>query len=259
MNNSPIANYFDVPEEFIPYLAELFADFGELGTDPGIICQWMKAICTESPIRKVLDLGCGKGAVSIPLAVELGVDVYGVDAYRPFVESARIEAAKLNVAHRCCYELGNIYDVVKVATDYDLVMYLAVGNVLGSLSEIVAQIRQTVRDGGYMLIDDGFRTSESTIQFPHHEYYVPYEETIQQLTSCGDKIVREQVYSLPYTRAMNDRYNTWLHKRAAILRQQHREFNHVLDQLLERERQECKILETQMAMAMWLLQKPKYE
>ncbi|MEW5920035.1 MAG: class I SAM-dependent methyltransferase [Bacillota bacterium] len=46
---------------------------------------------------KVLDLACGKGAVSVKLAQAFGCRVHGIDAVKAFIEEANRWAKKYNV------------------------------------------------------------------------------------------------------------------------------------------------------------------
>jgi len=64
--------------ELIPYLPYLFQDLWELGSSPIDILKMITKHILVSKETKVLDLACGKGAVSVNLAKELGCMVKGL-------------------------------------------------------------------------------------------------------------------------------------------------------------------------------------
>lgn len=53
------------------------------------------------PVRpRVLDIGCGTGAATVPLAVATGGDVVAADTHRPFLERLRADAEAAGVGDR---------------------------------------------------------------------------------------------------------------------------------------------------------------
>ena len=75
--------------ELIPYLPYLLQDLWELGSSPEDMIEIVREHIMISDSTRVLDLACGKGAVSIRMAIELGVLVKGIDIIPEFVEYAR--------------------------------------------------------------------------------------------------------------------------------------------------------------------------
>jgi 2-polyprenyl-3-methyl-5-hydroxy-6-metoxy-1,4-benzoquinol methylase len=67
----------------LPYIPYLLQDLWALGSSVEIILKVIKEL--ELPkSAKVLDLGCGKGAVSIQIASRFGFHVTGIDAMEHF-------------------------------------------------------------------------------------------------------------------------------------------------------------------------------
>ena len=77
INKQDIANYFDIPPKLLPFIPELFKDLWELGSSPKVVLEWISHLKLPAYKTKVLDLGCGKGAVSITLARELKFNILG--------------------------------------------------------------------------------------------------------------------------------------------------------------------------------------
>jgi 2-polyprenyl-3-methyl-5-hydroxy-6-metoxy-1,4-benzoquinol methylase len=175
----------------LPHLAWLLADFEELGSDPALVVGWLQEWGGRNPMR-VLDLGCGKGAVSIRAARDLGVQVDGVDSYAPFIGEARAYAERSGVESLCTFIIGDLRERVRKGGSHDVVLYLSVGGVLGSVGHTIAQLRLCVRAGGVVVLGDAYSLSGKQ-NFPGYEYVVTRERALAQLTACGDRVLREHL------------------------------------------------------------------
>jgi len=86
-------------------------------------------------------LACGKGAVSVYLAKELGCMVKGIDLIPAFIDFALNKAQEFGVEKFCEFQVGDITESVKEEKDYDIVIYGAVGNVLDDWEETVILLK----------------------------------------------------------------------------------------------------------------------
>jgi len=80
---------------------------------------------------------------------------------------------------------------VQRAGGYDAVLLISVG-VLGSPAEAVGACRRRVLPGGLMIIDDADLRQEEKLEFPGYAQLTARDETLRQLASHGDHVVREQ-------------------------------------------------------------------
>ncbi len=234
-------------------MAFLLSDLRELGSDPGLVAAWLRER-GFGPTHRVLDLGCGKGAVAILVAKRLGCRVDGVDFYAPFVEEARAGAERARVAGLCHFEEQNLRDAIPARPDYDAVLYLAVGIALGGTTETVAALRRAVKPGGVMILDDGYSTS-GKLDFHGYEDLRSREETLRALVSSGDTLVKEALVTLEATRAQNRRYQAWIEARARELARREPELAGEIEAYLEKEREECRLLETRVQSATWMIER----
>ena len=110
-------------DALFPYLAYLLQDLWEIGSFPGTIIQVIKThnLHHHGPFT-VLDLGCGKGAVSISIAKELGWNIHGIDAMPEFIDEAQEFAKAHHVKHLCFFEVADIRQRVKTLKGYDFVI-----------------------------------------------------------------------------------------------------------------------------------------
>ena len=106
--------------ELIPYLPYLLQDLWELGSSPKDMVHLISKNIIISEKTKVLDLACGKGAVSIKLAKELGCQVKGIDIMKDFIENAKKKAREFKVETLCEFIVGDINQYVEVEKGYDI-------------------------------------------------------------------------------------------------------------------------------------------
>ena len=142
--------------ELLPFLPYLLQDFWELGSDPYAICGLIQKHVELSPETRVLDLACGKGAVSVNIAKQLQAKVKGIDILPDFVEYAAQKAREHNVSDLCEFIIGDVNEAVDSEKEYDVVVFGAAGIVLGNPAEMLRKLKTVTKSGGYILIDEGY-------------------------------------------------------------------------------------------------------
>lgn len=253
-----VAATLDATPELVPHLAELLADLWDLGSSPPLITSWLRDLGLPEETR-VLDLGCGKGAVSLTLARELGFRVYGVDLFKPFVQEARARAEEWGLADRCRFEKGDLREVARSAEGYDVVVYASVG-ALGPLDACVRTMRGCVHEGGHLVIDEGFlapggEAGKVIPDLPGHEDLAGYEKSRRRLASQGDEILRENILSPAEMRAMDERYIRSISARAETLAETCPEDADLVRGYVDRQRRAAAAWERSSVSATWLLRR----
>lgn len=141
--------------ELLPFLPFLLQDLWDLGGDAEGAVKILKPVAKEG--MRILDLACGKGAVAIELATELGATVKGVDLIPDFIIYARKKAKDYEVAERCTFEVGDVNEATQKERGWDCVVFSAAGNILGTQEETLTKLKATLAPGGYILLDDSCR------------------------------------------------------------------------------------------------------
>ena len=211
-----IAQSMETSTKMLPYLPELLTDMWALGCSLDQIIDLVESLNLPAETTKVLDLGCGKGAVLVNLASKFGFQVTGIDASDDFLEEAKRKADEFHVAERCDFRLGDIREFIKKPSEYDMVVFASLGGILGPFDECVGKLRRTIRPGGYMIIDDGYLKGNTKIQRSGYGHYVSRQEALKQLTSHGDVIVKE-VSTVEESKKINEEYLAALKTKAEAI------------------------------------------
>lgn len=127
------------------------------GRDHGgaFLDQWMRVIAThleDRPVTRVLDLGCGTGRFTAPLASAFGVEVVGVDPSRKMLERAR---AKMHPGVR--YELGRAEAIPLADRSVDVVFMSMCFHHFDDRDRAARECRRVLRDEGTLLVRNGTR------------------------------------------------------------------------------------------------------
>lgn len=249
-----LAKSLETSPDFLPYSPQLLVDLWDLGCSPDQIVEVVGELNLPPEKTRILDLGCGKGALSVTLASKFGFKVTGIDACKPFLEAAAAKAKEHQVSHLCRFEFGDIRDCIQTERDFDVVIYASMGDVLGDYREIVKRLRRMVHPGGYMIIDDGFFKTTEPVVRKGYEYCLPREQTLQLLESRGDRLIREVMVPDETTHATNYGYLERIKQRANDLITRHPELEHAVLEYIANQEAECEFLDRYIGGAVWLLQ-----
>lgn len=239
--------------DIIPYLPYLLQDLWELGSSGQ---EMLNLIRQHIPITEgfaVLDLGCGKGAVSVTLAAALGIRCKGIDLLADFIREAGEQAAEHGVDGFCEFAVGDIKESVAVERGYDLVIFGAVGDVLGDRAETLAALQSTVKPGGYILFDDGYRLDDDDRKLHFDGDYPTLGEWQALIESAGLKSV---ALSPAEERLNDDRDFELIRQRASELIEAHPQHREMFEHYVQNQRDEYDDLVERVVGVTFLFQKP---
>ncbi len=249
-----IAEAMECTPELLPFLPELLADLEELGASRRVILNLLRPLALP-PGARVLDLGCGKGAVLLALAEELGFTGLGIDAFPPFIEAAQHSAHARGLSDRVEFRCADLSDAAPNCKDFDVAMMLSLGAAIGPPEEIVGLLRPCVRPGSYIVIDDAFLAPGVAQPVPGYERYAGHDEAFHRLLAHGDTLVHEHIYS-PQRRAEEIRAETEkIRRRADALTRHHPEIAELVRAYAERQEREAELARTAVFDVTWLLQR----
>ncbi len=149
--------------EYLPYILQ---DIWAIGAIPDVIIDLIGKQFDDPARLKVLDLGCGKGAVSVKASKALGCFCHGIDAIPQFIDYANEKAIEFQVDDLCKFEVGDIRERVKTLSSFDVVILGAIGPVFGDYLNTLTTIKLCLNEGGVIITDDGYIEDESSFTHP---------------------------------------------------------------------------------------------
>lgn len=176
-----------------PHLAYILQDFWEIGTSPKEVITLLERQKLSHPQLEVLDLGCGKGAVSIELAEKFKHHCLGIDGVKEFISEANSAAKEYAVDTLCEFRVGDIRKEITDLDKYDIIILGAIGQVFGNYYETLTTMLPHLKDSGVIIIDDGY--TENNDEAPCSSV-LKKEELLHQVNKAGmvicDEIIADQ-------------------------------------------------------------------
>ena len=238
--------------DLLPYLPYLLQDIWQLGSSPRDMIDLIKQHIAISNSTKILDLGCGKGAVSIQLAKALNVHVTGIDIIPEFINTAQEKAKEWGVENLCEFHVGDIGKQPQTPS-YDIIIYGAIGGVLGNPAQTLAFLKTMVKPGGYILLDDGYIDEENAEDVRYEYDYLTYDDWVKEFKNQGFKLITTKGNDENLDNTEN---NTNIQKRAKELTTKYPDKKALFDSYVKSQMDESLDLETNTVTGVtWLIKK----
>ncbi len=236
--------------ELFPFLAYLLQDIEEIGTDPLLVEGLIRPHAGKGPL-KVLDLGCGKGAVSVHLAKEMGCHVTGIDGMQEFVDAAIALAEKHKLSHLCSFRQGDIRKEIKTCHGFDIIVLGAIGPVFGFIGDTLRTIAPALNPGGFVIIDDGFKEDGA---LPEYERVVSRSEFYAQITETGFRLLEELILPSGELTKSNLEIQDKIVMRAEELINHYPEKEKIFRAYIQEQEKEIDLMDGKLVVGIWLLQ-----
>jgi cyclopropane fatty-acyl-phospholipid synthase-like methyltransferase len=249
-----IADSLETDAILLPYMSFLLQDMWALGCSEKDIISSVGSLDLTPESCIILDLGCGKGALSVQIASGYKCKAVGIDVMPSFLKVAVQKAKEYHITHLCQFIQQDIKDYVTVTHDYDVVILASLGGIFGSIKNTVSRLRTQVRSSGYMIIDDGYLKHKDSLKRKGYDHYKNYHETIRELTSYGDQVIRE-INTSEFSKELNVTYLKLIKKRGKELIARHPELKKDISSYITLQTEECEVLDTQIEGALWVLKK----
>jgi cyclopropane fatty-acyl-phospholipid synthase-like methyltransferase len=203
-------NSLDITSDEIEnYIPELLKGLWELGSVPAYIIELIVRNNLEKN-KKIIDLGCGKGAVLVKLAQRFDIRAIGVDIVADFIEEANIYANKYVVSDKVKFKTEDITETLKATTNHDIVIYGYDSEILGDLNNSLKELTNCIKKDGYILLEfmfadqpvDGIVTEKEMKNIIEQAGYHILDridwnrETLKQTNQHNTKIIKQNVKRL---------------------------------------------------------------
>lgn len=174
--------------DIIPFLPYIFQDFWELGTPPEIVIDLILRHCKNYSNLNILDLGCGKGAVSVKTAMALKCHCYGIDAIPEFIGTAKEKATEYGVDTLCRFETDDIRVRIEELDKFDVIILGATGSIFDDYYTALTVLSKHLTDKGIVIIEEAYIDDASTYQHPS---YLFRKDLLNQFGHAGMELIDE--------------------------------------------------------------------
>ncbi|MCL2511687.1 MAG: class I SAM-dependent methyltransferase [Bacteroidales bacterium] len=174
----------------IPFLPYILQDFWGLGTPSEIVINLIQKHCEDYSTLNILDLGCGKGAVSVKLAEALKCNCYGIDAIPEFIETAKEKAQEYGVDMLCRFEVGDAREKIEELDRFDVIILGATGPIFDDYYTALTALSKHLTDEGIIIIEEAYIDDASAFQ---HPLILSRRELLRQVERVGMELIDETV------------------------------------------------------------------
>lgn len=172
----------------VKHLPYILQDFWEIGSSPEQMVKAIQKHKTDYANLEVLDLGSGKGAVSIKIAAELKCKCFGIDAIEDFVNFSNAKARELAVSDICVFETNDVRTRLGTLGKYDIIILGAIGPVFGDYYSTMSQLSPHLKKGGLIISDDAYIEDGRCTDYPN---VICKSDLLEQINRAGMEIIDE--------------------------------------------------------------------
>lgn len=238
----------------LPHLPYLLQDLWELGSVPEDIITLLKSIDFASRNNGILDLACGKGAVSVKLSKALNIKTKGIDIIKEFIDYAKMKAKEYNVEELCSFEIEDINLSVQKERNYDCVILGATGNVLGTPEQLLTKLKPIIVKGGYIVLDDAYVDNKNnSLRFEYD--YLTYQQWLNLFDAQNLTLINKIESDIESQYDLNISNTKMIEKRANQLKKIYKDKSCLFDDYVKSQMEETEDLNDSIIGVTWLLQK----
>ena len=226
-----------------PYFPYIFQDLWEIGASPDVIFKLAEKHTTDRSNLRVLDLGCGKGAVLIKLAKEFNCHCHGIDAVKEFIDEAINKAKEFNVEEYCCFECDDIRIRISDLRDYDIIVLGAIGPVFGNYHSTLTKVSKCIKASGLIIIDDGYIDDGSEYSHPLIE---KRSMLLNQISDAGMKLIDEIIIDKDEIKESDEYIYRNIKRRCQELIEKHPGKKNLFIDYIRKQQEENEVLESKI-------------
>lgn len=140
---------------------------------------------------RVLDMASGRGGPAVLIAREFACAMHGIEIAPEFHAAALERAARVGIADRVSFELGDAATATFEPESYDAALCLGASFVFGGLADTVDALAPAVRSGGYVAVGEPFwaRLPLPDDYEDRHDPWTTLEGTVVVFETAGLPVV----------------------------------------------------------------------
>lgn len=117
------------------------------------------AIPATAEIKRILDIGCGKGAASLVLAEACNAQITAIDNHEPFLHSLRHEAERFGLSDRITPVNASMLEIPYPDKSFDLLWAEGTAYIMG-VEQALREWKRLLPVGGYLFFSDAVLTTK---------------------------------------------------------------------------------------------------
>lgn len=232
------------------HIPDLLSGLWELGSMPEYIIEPIDRNDLGTG-NKIIDLGCGKGAVLIKLAEKSDIKGIGIDIIPAFIEEAVKYAREYGVSDRIEFKAADIIETIKTTHKHDLVIYGYDSEILGGLGDTLRRLSTCIKRDGFMLLE--FMFAERSI-----EGIISCDEMKATIERAGYHILDRIDWNREAIKLTNSRNTAIIEKNVKRLLLQYPGKKELFKNYLKNQIDECLELENDYTCTTLLLRQKNY-
>jgi len=247
-----IGSAMELPDvTLIQYLPYILQDYWEIGTSSEEVVKLIRKHKENYSSLNVLDLGSGKGAVSISIASALKCNCLGIDAINDFVNFSNEKSKEYSVSNICTFEKDDIRIRIKSLGKYDVIILGAIGPVFGNYYETLLKLKIHLNENGIIIIDDGYTEDNCKKDYPN---ILKKSELLKQINNAGmDLIDTVTINEIPETNENYENEFKNLKNRCMELIEKHPENKVLFLKYINEQKEEYRILSEEIIPAILVI------
>lgn len=238
--------------QFLPFIMQ---DLWKMGTSPTIINKLINTYTSDYAELQVLDLGCGKGIVSIELARKFHCSCHGIDGVKEFIGVAKKKAKEFSVEHLCHFETDDVRKRIKDLGQYDVIILGSIGPVFGNYHRTFSQMGNHLKTGGLIIIDDSYIADDSDYSHPQ---MVKKNIILQQVKDSGLIFIAEMIIQGEDLENSDKHMFEKVINRCNQLIEMYPEDSQLFLEYIIKQQEENEILEKKVICSTMVIKKPEY-
>jgi len=240
-----------VDSEIISFIPEILKDLWELGSMPDYIIDLVEKHIPLNELKRVIDLGCGKGAVLIQLSEKIKFEGIGIDLMPDFINEAKKHAAQKSYSKNLKFEVADIKKSIEQHNNFDLVIYGHDSDVFGNITQSLFELKKYISNQGWILLEAiySINTENNPDGLPNKK------EFIKQLEESELEIVEQIIWDKNRLKQVNQKNTPLISKQIKKLIKTNSDKKKMFTDYLENQIEECKQLEIDIDCVTILLKK----
>ncbi|MFH1050309.1 MAG: methyltransferase domain-containing protein [bacterium] len=238
-------------EELRPYLPYLLKDLWEMGNVPAYKFELLNKNLLTSTKPSIIDLGCGKGAELIQLAMKFKFEGTGIDIFPEFIEDANFRK-RLNNCEHLNFVVDDFVKNLSAYKDFNIIIFEYNSKLFGSVSDSLGKIKEVLKGNkGYILLDtEVLNDGTKAAAIPGIDIYKNVKE---QMIVSNFTILGYIYWNNQHISRQNEFNNICIARRVAELSEKEPEKEELFTSFLDYQKRKSQLMEKDLNCITWLL------